>query len=212
MLKNLKIPRLGINRRGVFFVRFPSTVDGEGRRRVVQQSLRTKDPESAKLRALRFCLDLATGGRPMSSPDPRDAVPYHVNVNTGEASAGNKDLFLTLARLRAEGQQATPSPGLVQPSTSLQAALPPAGDAISLETAFQLHLDEEQAAVKDAQTVNEKRTVYRDFMSVLGAATPVRDITAPLIVTRWTPVERGGSGCQNRKTTLISGFLPEYPR
>jgi len=203
MLKNLKIPRLGRNRRGVFFVRFPSTVDAQGRRRVVQQSLRTKDPESAKLRALRFCLDLATGGRPMSSPDPRDAVPYHVNVNTGEASAdgpedherlmafiaGNKDLFLTLAKLRAEGQQAAPSPGLVQPSTSLQAALPPAGDAISLEAAFQLHLDEEQAAVKDAQTVNEKRTVYRDFMAVMGAATPVRDISAPLIVTRWTPVE-----------------------
>jgi hypothetical protein len=49
-----------------FFVRFPSTVDAQGRRRVVQQSLRTKDHESAKLRALRFCLDLATGGgRPM---------------------------------------------------------------------------------------------------------------------------------------------------
>ena len=32
-------------------------------------------------------------------------------------------------------------------------------------------------------------------------------------IAKWAiPAERGGSGCQNRKTTLISGFLPEYPR
>ena len=214
MLKNLKIPRLGINRRGVFFVRFPSTVDAEGRRRVVQQSLRTKDPATAKLHALRFCLDLATGARPMSSPDPRDAVPYHINVNTGEASAdgpedherlmafiaGNKDLFLTLAKLRAEGQQATPSAGPVQASTRPDTALPLAGCAMSLDEAFQLHLDVERRVVTK-HTVSEKAAVYRDFLDVFGAATPVRAISAPLIATRWTPIESA------RPNTKFGGTL-----
>ena len=147
MLKNLKIPRLGRNRRGVFFVRFPSTVDAQGRRTVVQQSLRTKDHESAKLRALRFCLDLATGGgRPMSSGDPRDVVPYTVNVLTGEASAdgpgdhqrlmafmaGNQELILTLARWRVKASSrviAWAWPGGAAGGAARACAGPATGDA-----------------------------------------------------------------------------------
>ena len=200
MLKNLKIPRLGRNRLGVFFVRFPSTVDAQGKRRVVQQSLRTKDHESAKLRALRFCLDLATGGdRPMSSGDPRDAVPYTVNVLTGEASAdgpedherlmafiaGNRDLFLTLAKLRAEAPQASPATGPAQ----APAAPPGHAHAVTLEEAFRLHLAVEEKVMKDKKTVDEKRTVYRDFMAVFGATSLVLDISEHVIASSWTTVE-----------------------
>lgn len=215
MLKNLKIPRLGLNRLGVFFVRFPSVIDDKGRRRVVQQSLRTKDPATAKLLALRFCLDLATGEQPMSSSDPRGSVPYTVNLNTGEASADgpedhdrmmaflseHKDLFLTLAKLRAEGGQAMATAGLAQASTAPDIPLQLIGNAMPLEEAFRLHLDVERRAVKNSQTVDEKRTVYNDFMDVFRAATPVRQITAPMIATGWTPVE------STRENTKFGGTL-----
>lgn len=215
MLKNLKIPRLGINRRGVFFVRFPSTFDAEGRRRVVQQSLKTKDPDTAKVLALRFCLSLVMEGKQnMTSGDRHDIARYHVNVNTGEASAdgpddherlmaffaGHKDLILTLAKLRAETPQATPPVGLVQASASPNTALPDTGSAMSLDEAFELHLGVERRVVT-THTVSEKAAVYRDFMVVFGAATPVRAISAPLIATRWTPIESA------RPNTKFGGTL-----
>ena len=89
MPKNLHItvPRLGLTRHGVFFVRFPSTVDAQGRRTVVQQSLKTKDPALAKILALRFCLKLAEGGT-MNHKDPRDGIsPWTANPTIGEFSA-----------------------------------------------------------------------------------------------------------------------------
>jgi len=58
---NITVPRLGRNRHGVFFVRSPSYVDEQGRRRVVQQSLKTKNPAQAKILALKYCLQLAEG-------------------------------------------------------------------------------------------------------------------------------------------------------
>lgn len=51
---NLKIPRLSKNRFGVYYVRASYKQDNQ--RRVYQQSLRTKDPQIAKILALRFCL------------------------------------------------------------------------------------------------------------------------------------------------------------
>ena len=57
---NLKIPRLGKNRHGVFYVRFLA-LDVSGRRRVFQNSLGTKNPHLAKVLALKFCLTLASG-------------------------------------------------------------------------------------------------------------------------------------------------------
>jgi hypothetical protein len=216
MLKNLKIPRLGLNRLGVFFVRYPSVLDDQGRRRVVQQSLRTKDPATAKLLALRFCLDLATGEKPMSSSDPRLASTYNVNLSTGDASADgpedhermmaflstHKDLFLTLAKLRADSVQTVDADtqGRGAASTPAMAASFVA-NVMSLEEAFRLHLDVERRAVKNEQTVNEKRAVYADFMEVFGLATPVRHITAPMITTRWTPLE------STRENTKFGGTL-----
>ena len=58
-LRQLKVPRLGRNRLGVFFVCDRSVLVDQGRRRLVQQSLRTIDPNLAKLSAQWFCLNLA---------------------------------------------------------------------------------------------------------------------------------------------------------
>lgn len=57
---NLKIPRLGKNRRGMYYVR-QSAPDALGTRKVVQHSLATKDPNTAKYLALKFNLTLAEG-------------------------------------------------------------------------------------------------------------------------------------------------------
>ena len=90
-LTKVKVPRLGRNRLGVFFVRYPSFLNEGGRRKVVQQSLRTKDPGTAKLLALRFCLYLAGGGAGSSS-DPKEGVsPWTANIETGEFSASGDD-------------------------------------------------------------------------------------------------------------------------
>jgi hypothetical protein len=79
--RNIKVPRLGKNRHGVFFVR-ASKLDGSGRRRVYQLSLGTKDPHVARLLALRFCLNLAELD---SMSDPREFMGrYDVDVFAGK--------------------------------------------------------------------------------------------------------------------------------
>lgn len=56
-LDRIKVPRLGANRFGVYYVRW--SVPGPERRRVFQHSLGTKDVALAKVLALQFCLSLA---------------------------------------------------------------------------------------------------------------------------------------------------------
>ncbi|MBS0389534.1 MAG: hypothetical protein JSR23_00025 [Proteobacteria bacterium] len=57
---NIKVLRLGINRFGVYYVR-SSSLDATGRRKVTQLSLGTKNPQLAKVLALKFCLNLISG-------------------------------------------------------------------------------------------------------------------------------------------------------
>lgn len=54
---NLRVPRLGVNRFGVYYVR-SSTTDASGRKKVIQRSLGTKNTLIAKLAALKFCSKL----------------------------------------------------------------------------------------------------------------------------------------------------------
>lgn len=200
---NIKAPRLGRNRLGVFFVRFPSYVDHLGKRRVVQQSLRTKDPTTAKFLALQFCLDLAQMGGKVSSNDPKLGVnPWTVNVDTGEFIAegaedsrlltefmkDNKDLLETLAKLRAAKSATMPHGSVIPPFSAT--TLPQANtlSGTRLEEAFELHLGTETASLTE-HTINEKRGLFREFLAVFGCDTDIRGITAEQITKRWTPVE-----------------------
>lgn len=85
---NIKIPRLGKNRLGVFFVR-SSHADPSGKRCVTQLSLQTKDPGLAKLLGLKFCIHLAQGG---NLADFRLGLStYIVDLENGRFEANGED-------------------------------------------------------------------------------------------------------------------------
>lgn len=85
---NIKIPRLGKNRLGVFFVR-SSYADEGGKLCVAQVSLRTKDPGLAKLLGLKFCIHLAQGG---SLSDFKHGLStYIVDLENGRFEANGED-------------------------------------------------------------------------------------------------------------------------
>ena len=122
---NLRVPRLGKNRHGVFYVR-SSGPDGAGKRKVRQQSLGTKDPQAARLLALKFCLALAEGqfmAKPRGSTDR-----YELDLPGGKAKAdGPEDharmleamkvmqsLMELQAKLRDAPVDANPQPEVVQ--------------------------------------------------------------------------------------------------
>ena len=79
---NIKVPRLGVNRFGVYYVR-SSSLDATGRRKVSQQSLDTKDPQLAKVLALKFCLNLVTGD--VLSDFRKKLDRYEFDLATGKA-------------------------------------------------------------------------------------------------------------------------------
>lgn len=85
---NVKVPRLGKNRLGVFFVR-SSFSDSNGKVSVAQLSLRTKDPGLAKWLGLKFCIHLARGG---SMSDFRHLIStYVVDNKNGRFEADGED-------------------------------------------------------------------------------------------------------------------------
>lgn len=85
---NIKVPRLGVNRFGVFYVR-SSTLDATGRRKVIQYSLGTKDPLLAKAFALRF--NLALVSEELMSDLWKHIQTYELDLEKGVAKAADKD-------------------------------------------------------------------------------------------------------------------------
>lgn len=220
----IKAPRLGRNRLGVFFVRYPSFVDETGKRRVVQQSLRTKDPACAKLLALQFSLDLALGGGNLSTQDPRNgATPWTINTSTGEFAAEgeddhqrlmgflseHKDLIGTFAKLR-QAQLGSTDPNVGPRS------VPNLVTDTRLEDAFRMHLDVEKAGL-EATTILEKTVLFREFIEIFGADAGVRSITAEQIAKRWMPAEanrpnkkRPGATLGLNRLEKRRGFLAKF--
>ncbi len=191
---NITVPRLGRNRLGVFFVRSPSFVDEKGRRRVVQQSLRTKNAALAKILALKYCLQLAER-QTVHSTDPRNGVnPYTINMETGEFSAdGPEDhrLLSEFIREHKEFLSGLPKKAVAQFVTQAShlAASPIADHGRPLRELVDFHLQKEASAVQSAQTVREKKILLEDFMAVFGEGAGIRSITAQDISSRWIPVE-----------------------
>lgn len=198
MPKNLHItvPRLGLTRHGVFFVRFPSSVDANGRRTVVQQSLRTKSPALAKILALRFCLQLAEGATVSSNDHRHGIAPWTANPTTGEFSAEGEDDQRRLMEFMKEyggllksvaERSASTVPTVVHVQQA--PALPAADMGKPLKVLVALHLQKEAKSVESQQTVHEKKVLLDDFMRVFGEDTGIRSITTERIAMEWTPVE-----------------------
>jgi len=191
---NITVPRLGRNRHGVFFVRSPSYVDEQGRRRVVQQSLKTKNPAQAKILALKYCLQLAEG-ESMNQNDSSDKKNiYSVNIDTGEFSAnGPEDHQLMMGFLRENGEflRNLPKKSFAQSTVQAQhvAAVPVADHGKPLRELVNLHLQKEAATVESKQTVREKQVTLEEFMEVFGENAGIRSITTQDISMRWVPVE-----------------------
>ena len=220
---NVKIPRLSKNRHGVYYVR-SSALDATGRRRVLQQSLGTKDPHLAKILALKFCLTLAQGF-PMS--DPRDFLQrYGFNipgVGSGHAD-GEEDhkrmleameatykLAVAQAQLAAflaahpEAADATPSQlppplGATQPSSAQLPSLNNGG--YTLKAALDAHLaDETNKGLLTDQTLSEKRAVYSDFSDLFGLI-QLNQITKADITARWRAAEFARPNKKHKGRTL----------
>jgi integrase len=204
LVKNLKVPRLGKSRHGVFYVRAPVLEPSTGKRRVIQKTLNTKDPALARLFALRFCLFLAEGNAVNTNKGLigglADSInPLKITTPTGEtvdfdpsnpAEAAFAEKFL---KERTEWRQtmtlqdamkAAP-PLFSQPSISS----PSIPDGMFLKDVFQQHLDEEAQRGYVAKTLSEKRALMRDFVGFFGNI-PINQITKSEISSRWRSVEQ----------------------
>lgn len=82
---NFRVPRLGKNKFGVYYLRLTVTA-ADGKPKVVQKSLLTKDPLTAKVMALRFNLQLMDNA-PMSSNS--QIRPYFVEAATGRIQSSD---------------------------------------------------------------------------------------------------------------------------
>ena len=81
---NIEVPRLGINRFGVYYIR-SSLLDATGRRKVIQHSLGTKNPQLAKVLALELSLNLVS--EDFLSNFCNQIGRYELDLATGKAQA-----------------------------------------------------------------------------------------------------------------------------
>lgn len=207
---NVKVPRLGKNRHGVYYVR-SSALDATGRRKVFQQSLGTKDPRIAQILALKFCLTLAQG---CSMSDPRDFLERYdfdiPGVGRGHADGEDdhkrmmeliksmQDLAVARAKLAefmAVHPEAADPPTLHVPPP-VRFAHPsspnlPSTDngGYTLKAALDAHLEDETIkGLLAEQTLNEKRTLYREFFELFGPIL-LNQVTKADITARWRKAE-----------------------
>ena len=104
---NIRVPRLGVNRFGVYYVRSSAPDLATGRRKVAQQSLGTKSPALAKVLALKFCLnlvieDLMSDWRKYNSNYELDTAKGLVSANGAEDHARQHRQLLDKARTVTE--------------------------------------------------------------------------------------------------------------
>lgn len=85
----IKVPRLGINRYGTYYVRTSVRISVSGSRKVVQRSLGTKDPNIAKILALKFCLELVQ--EDALSVINKNIASYEVDLRQGIAKADSAE-------------------------------------------------------------------------------------------------------------------------
>lgn len=206
----IKVPRLGVNRFGVYYVR-SSAPGANGRRKVVQQSLGTKDPRLAKILALKFCLNLVSEDLLTNF---RDRIGrYELDLATGKAKAdGPEDharmveamkLMQDALALQAQLQPAQPAlvaPALPKETSDLLAlasqvvatglpSLPkPTNAGKKLRQALDDHLEEEDRRLKAEETKKEKRALFKEFSDFFGDIY-LNAITKEDISERWRRAE-----------------------
>ena len=210
---NIKVPRLGINRFGVYYVR-SSSLDATGRRKVSQQSLDTKDPQLAKVLALKFCLNLVSGD--VLSDFRKKLDRYEFDLATGKAKSDGADDHARMLEAMKAMQDVLTLQSKLQPQVSAvsarvsQVASGPAADLVALASqlvgkampglpkpndvglklrqALDMHLEEEAPRLKKAETVAEKRVLFQEFSEHFGDI-HLNELTKIDISERWRKAE-----------------------
>lgn len=228
---NIRVPRLGINRFGVFYVRSSET-DESGRRRVTQRSLGTKDPFLAKILALRFCLSLVS--EDLMSDLRKNNQNYELDLAKGLAKAdGPEDharMLEAMNALKAMGadgflgsilrhsmppaepsiaQSAAPSPqDDISEAVALQlASIPkPLNAGKKLRQALDEHLEEEKRKLKSARTVQEKKALFDEFFAHHGDVY-LNQITLDDISASWRSAEFSRENQKQKGERLSLGRL-----
>lgn len=203
----LKIPRLYRNRHGVFALRV-YFFDQNGKRRLKQHSLGTKDSATARVLALRFNLDFETqcdmerkktvfeeladkvsnplkitiGGNVLDfDPSKPEEVAYVEKLRKEQAAFDNGGAEKVLAQLWTPDQD--------QPQARPRQKGKPFSQATEIYLAEKT-LDNKQT------TIDEKRRTYKDFVA-LYSDLDINQITKPEIVA-WKTAELGRKLSANR--------------
>ncbi len=223
---NIKVPRRGINRFGVYYVR-SSSLDATGRRKVTQQSLGTKNPQLAKVLALKFCLNLVSGD--VLSDFRKKLERYEFDLAAGkaksegpedharmlEAMKAMQDVLALQAKLQPQVLPAqAPASPLPSDATAVLLALtsqlvgrampnlPKPNDVgLKLRRALDLHLEEEAKRLKNPETVAEKRVLFKEFSDHFGDI-HLNEVTKVDISERWRKAEFARPNKKRKGDTL----------
>lgn len=207
----IKVPRLGISRLGVYYVRTSVRTVVSGRK-VIQRSLGTKDPNLAKILALKFCLSLASEDT-LATFD-QTINRYELDLAAGKAKSDSPEDHARMievmkmmldARAMITHQAALQSaPASIAGATAASATLDPAlaqlisqGLAtqakptevgIKLKDALDKHLIEEARVLKSTNTLGEKKVLFAEFCEHLGDI-HLNSISKTDISERWRSAE-----------------------
>jgi integrase len=195
---SLKVPRLGKNRHGVFYVRAIFFAQN-GQRHLKQHSLLTKDPQEARTLALKFNLDIEERRmniKNFSNPlrlYPDGSIEADL-TKPEELAFMEKHTRKTKASMEAQ-REAMREQERAWAREALPTPPKPQQKGMTFSESTEGYLKEKQTD-NTANTINEKRRTYKDFIATYGDL-DINLITKPEIVA-WKTADLNRSLGANR--------------
>ncbi len=207
----IKVPRLKINRNGVYCLRVVWTDTTTGKRKERQQSLATKSPAVARLLALKFNLELEQQRQTMPKlPSLEDFINrYKLDLSRGVLESDSAEDHARL--MEALNAYKAANGGLLPP---LQVAMamgqkpaPVLIKSMIFSEATALYLEEKKLE-NAPQTLIEKGRTYKDFVGIFGNV-EINLINKPEIVQWKTADLKRGLGANriNKRLGQVNDFF-----
>ena len=171
----IRVPRLKVNRLGVYCLRVVWT-DEAGKRREATHSLRTKSPEIARVLALQFneAYERKRSQRRMSTKKPEHlpnledfANKFELDLSRGVMKSDSPEDFARMMQALEAYKAIHGTQPPIQEAMNLGRQPRPVAKSMRFSEATAAYLDEKKHQ-NAAQTLVEKGRTYKDFTALFG--------------------------------------------
>ena len=210
----IRVPRLKVNRLGVYGLRVVWT-DEAGKRREATHSLRTKSPEVARVLALQFneayerkrSLRRMSTKKPDHLPNFEDfAAKFELDLSRGVMKSDSPEDFARMMQALEAYKAIHGTHPPIQEAMNLGRQPRPMAKSMRFSEATAAYLDEKKHQ-NAAQTLVEKGRTYKDFTALFGDLEINLISKAEIVQWKTNDLKRMGANRLNKRLGQVNDFF-----